>query len=292
MAICNGCGISVKRSGLLPHLRLSGDLRCQQELRKHLAGDGELSSDSDMESVNSSAIISDSAVNNRLAASVNAIPSISIPSIFGPALAQAVGDEPKQNFSMQVDVAGDFFGDYEDYSLSDFGTEEAHEGLDLDDSSEECSEEEIDDMADAILAQEEHGLEPNRPTFLPKSSDQPNDEIPVRDNITQDTAARLRGGYEEKLKNRPFIVKFTRGNPGAVVSHSGRDENTRYSSAMGNSDNPYAPFASKMEWEIARWAKLRGPSSMAFTELMGIKGVSLSPSFINMFALTSSLSGC
>jgi hypothetical protein len=271
MAICNGCGISVKRSGLLPHLRLSGDLRCQRELQKHRAGDGELSSDSNMESVNSSAIVSDSAVNSRLAKSVNAIPSISIPSVFGPALAR---DEPKQNFSMQVDVAGDFFGDYQDYSLSEFGTEEAHEGLDLDDSSEGSSEEEIDDMVDAILAEEEHGLEPNRPTSLQTSSDQPDDEIPVRDDITQEKAARLRGGYEEKLKNQPFVVKFTRGNPGAVVSRGGHDENTRYSSAVGNSDNPYAPFASKMEWDIARWAKLWGPSSTAFTELMGIQGVS------------------
>jgi len=245
-----------------------------------------------MESVNSSTIISDSAVNNRLAASVNAVPSISIPSIFSPALAQAVGDEPKQNFSMQVDVVGDFFGDYEDYSLSDFGMEEAHKGLDLDDGSEECSEEEIDDMVDAILAEEEHSLEPICPTFLPKGSDQPNDEIPVCNNITQDTVAHFCGGYEEKLKIQPFIVKFTRGNPGAVVSHSDHDENTHYSLAMGNSDNPYAPFASKMEWEIACWAKLWGPSSMAFTGLMGIKGISLSPSFINMFALTSSLSGC
>jgi hypothetical protein len=29
-----------------------------------------------------------------------------------------------------------------------------------------------------------------------------------------------------------------------------------------------------MEWDIARWAKLRGPSSTAFTELMNIPGVS------------------
>ncbi|EIN04772.1 hypothetical protein PUNSTDRAFT_75804 [Punctularia strigosozonata HHB-11173 SS5] len=35
----------------------------------------------------------------------------------------------------------------------------------------------------------------------------------------------------------------------------------------------YHPFKSRIDWEIARWAKLRGPSSTAFTELLGIDGV-------------------
>ncbi|KAM6497272.1 hypothetical protein JOM56_007745 [Amanita muscaria] len=40
-------------------------------------------------------------------------------------------------------------------------------------------------------------------------------------------------------------------------------------------DNPneYAPFVSRMDWEIARWAKLHGPSSTAVTELLQIDGV-------------------
>ena len=37
--------------------------------------------------------------------------------------------------------------------------------------------------------------------------------------------------------------------------------------------NPFAPFLSKMEWEIARWVKLRGPGSTAFSELISIDGV-------------------
>lgn len=44
-----------------------------------------------------------------------------------------------------------------------------------------------------------------------------------------------------------------------------------------SSDNIYAPFNSKMDWEIARWAKLRGPGSTAFTELLGIEGVRAHP---------------
>ncbi|KAJ6555069.1 hypothetical protein B0H10DRAFT_2201712 [Mycena sp. CBHHK59/15] len=37
--------------------------------------------------------------------------------------------------------------------------------------------------------------------------------------------------------------------------------------------NLYAPFASKMDWEVARWAKLRGSGSTAFTDLLKIDGV-------------------
>ncbi|KAJ7926370.1 hypothetical protein B0H13DRAFT_2229408 [Mycena leptocephala] len=37
--------------------------------------------------------------------------------------------------------------------------------------------------------------------------------------------------------------------------------------------NPYAPFKSKVDWEIAKWAKFRGAGSTAFTDLLNIGGV-------------------
>ncbi|KAG1874323.1 hypothetical protein F4604DRAFT_1880851 [Suillus subluteus] len=43
---------------------------------------------------------------------------------------------------------------------------------------------------------------------------------------------------------------------------------------MSDSENPYSPFSSRMDWEIAQWAKLRGPSSTAFSDLLSIKGIS------------------
>jgi hypothetical protein len=42
-----------------------------------------------------------------------------------------------------------------------------------------------------------------------------------------------------------------------------------------NSDAEYAPFASRIDWEIARWAKIHGLTSNAVTELLKIDGVSL-----------------
>ncbi|KAI1789302.1 hypothetical protein LXA43DRAFT_974334 [Ganoderma leucocontextum] len=36
--------------------------------------------------------------------------------------------------------------------------------------------------------------------------------------------------------------------------------------------NPYAPFASHRDWEVARWAKMRGSGSTAFLDLLAIEG--------------------
>ncbi|EIN13427.1 hypothetical protein PUNSTDRAFT_56509 [Punctularia strigosozonata HHB-11173 SS5] len=44
-------------------------------------------------------------------------------------------------------------------------------------------------------------------------------------------------------------------------------------SIVPDHENVYAPFISKMDWEIAQWAKLRGPGSTAFSELLAIDGV-------------------
>jgi hypothetical protein len=39
----------------------------------------------------------------------------------------------------------------------------------------------------------------------------------------------------------------------------------------------WAPFSTRLEWEVAHWAKLRGPSSTALSELLQIDGVSQLP---------------
>jgi hypothetical protein len=45
---------------------------------------------------------------------------------------------------------------------------------------------------------------------------------------------------------------------------------------LGSTSNIYSPFTSQMDWEIARWAKLRGSGSTAFTDLLKIEGVGFS----------------
>ncbi|KAJ3562007.1 hypothetical protein NP233_g9840 [Leucocoprinus birnbaumii] len=60
------------------------------------------------------------------------------------------------------------------------------------------------------------------------------------------------------------------------------DPNTNSAGAPGG--NPFHPFKSKVDWEMARWAKLRGPGSTAFSELLAIEGVreALGLSYKNM----------
>ena len=117
-------------------------------------------------------------------------------------------------------------------------------------------------------------LEPDR---LPNPwiSNSNDTEVSDLDGVTQ-RASRLQGGAKAELNNKPYVVKFKGGMAGAVyMDQDGVDGNTAYTSQIGNPDNPFSPFSSRMEWEIANWAKTRGPSSTAFTELMSIEGVSV-----------------
>ncbi|KAM6496730.1 hypothetical protein JOM56_007203 [Amanita muscaria] len=41
----------------------------------------------------------------------------------------------------------------------------------------------------------------------------------------------------------------------------------------GLSNDAFAPFKSQLDWEVAKWAKLRGPSSTALTEFLAIEGL-------------------
>ena len=65
------------------------------------------------------------------------------------------------------------------------------------------------------------------------------------------------------------------GRAGEAIGRSHEPGYARYSRDLLNEDTPgeWAPFSTRMEWELARWAKLRGPSSTALSELLKIDGV-------------------
>lgn len=46
-----------------------------------------------------------------------------------------------------------------------------------------------------------------------------------------------------------------------------------YAADVNCKANPWAPFNSKLDWEVARWAKMHGPGSTALSELLAIDGV-------------------
>jgi Plavaka transposase len=87
----------------------------------------------------------------------------------------------------------------------------------------------------------------------------------------------LCGEFEAPLSKRPEIIKFSGGNVGAVYEKKAHIGNQHYCQSVSNSHHPnrYEPFLSKLDWEIARWAKTQGPGSNSLTELLSIEGVSL-----------------
>ena len=82
----------------------------------------------------------------------------------------------------------------------------------------------------------------------------------------------------EDLRQRtwvaPKVINFPNPRAGEPVGSVDPTNNT-YASLLGNSSdqNPYRPFASKLDWEVAKWAKLQGPSSTSLMDLLKIEGV-------------------
>ncbi|KAG1891598.1 uncharacterized protein F5891DRAFT_1131557 [Suillus fuscotomentosus] len=59
-----------------------------------------------------------------------------------------------------------------------------------------------------------------------------------------------------------------------ITGRPTRCANATYGLDSGSTVNIYAPFSSQMDWDIAKWAKLHGSSSTAFTDLLEIEGLS------------------
>lgn len=81
--------------------------------------------------------------------------------------------------------------------------------------------------------------------------------------------------YEAPV-NKYFSVKFPWPRDGATTTepHLPYEGYTRDLSAENGIQNEWAPFSSRIEWELARWVKFRGLSAGAFSELLKIDGVS------------------
>ncbi|KAG1786964.1 hypothetical protein EV424DRAFT_1356652 [Suillus variegatus] len=80
---------------------------------------------------------------------------------------------------------------------------------------------------------------------------------------------------EEHVAGQDDIVVVPYPDTRAGKSITGRPThcaNATYGLDAGSTVNIYAPFSSQMDWDIAKWAKLRGSSSTAFTDLLEIDG--------------------
>ena len=73
----------------------------------------------------------------------------------------------------------------------------------------------------------------------------------------------------------PKVVQFPRSRAGETIGLAPPSHDAYATSLQDRSpSNPYSPFVSKRDWEVAQWAKLHGPSSTSFGDLLKIDGVS------------------
>ncbi|KAJ3998439.1 hypothetical protein F5050DRAFT_1798464 [Lentinula boryana] len=181
-----------------------------------------------------------------------------------------------------MDPAGDFFGAYADLdeqddldmqdasrppievsvnnsSLSDLDSEDEDQGEDILGLNDEHGWEAEPDhdsraLSPELIFPEDHF---NEPLHLPHSRPPP----PTAPNCIRE----------------PYVVHFPDPCAGAPIPTEtlGAPEHNKYCQMLkGQSLNPWAPFISKIDWKVAHWAKLRGPSSTSFSELLAIDGVS------------------
>ena len=102
-------------------------------------------------------------------------------------------------------------------------------------------------------------------------------ELELGDDQQEDVnqARNVRWAAEEEFRKVPVVELFPSKAAGAPIANvNAVPKYESYQSDLKDLDNPWAPFSSQLDWEVARWAKLRGPSSTAFTELLNIHGVS------------------
>ncbi|KAI0309880.1 hypothetical protein OF83DRAFT_1179120 [Amylostereum chailletii] len=192
-----------------------------------------------------------------------------------------------------VTFDGDFFG--VDYEEDDFGWGEEDDaaaanlgpdepidrGSDAEDDDEGDWGDEDEELAEAsILAPEE----PPPPDSLDLVGIEPMSE----DEVAEEVDGAHQGDMEFLWKEPKFVRQFgglagaptsisdtQPGDAGNTLDHANNKNSFEtYEASFNNGEstdnNPYYTFPTKMDWELARWAKLRGSGSTAFIELLDI----------------------
>ncbi|KAF7336396.1 hypothetical protein MVEN_02188200 [Mycena venus] len=176
---------------------------------------------------------------------------------------------------------GDYFGS--DYTAQQLGYDEDEL---MDDEDEGDRREDLDDEDDdRDLAQAAANLDLER-AYEPERPNAPQGETVGSVDRTHSTSAEAaspaaprlihsRKIFEDVFHRKPVIECFPSSLAGAPLSdkRDATSEELYRSDIQTSAKNPYAPFTSKTDWEIARWAKLRGSGSTAFTDLLKIDGV-------------------
>ena len=99
----------------------------------------------------------------------------------------------------------------------------------------------------------------DEPAVEPPFPEISGDQVPVR--------------IEARKSGVVVIDHFPFGSPGASIDSPSEDATVNGPNCRAPGDSIWAPFRSQCDWEIAHWAKMRGPTSSAVTELLAISDV-------------------
>ncbi|KAF8694532.1 hypothetical protein AX14_002015 [Amanita brunnescens Koide BX004] len=176
------------------------------------------------------------------------------------------GPQDDENCSTELDGIDphDFWDDY-----FTGGVYERDEGWDVEDAWEGAGDtsegadarEDPDDVVELLLTSHSMG-----------SSSKENNQPPTQ--VTLSTQPPVMEEYE---------IEYFPGEEAATPMETPTTSEsvfTKYQQQLNN-NNVYAPFASKLDWELTKWAKLHGPSSSAFNELLQIDGIADDLSYKN-----------
>ncbi|KAH9013253.1 hypothetical protein EDB84DRAFT_1444325 [Lactarius hengduanensis] len=136
-------------------------------------------------------------------------------------------------------------------------------------------EDAVTDTADAdllaILVQEfDHCTNPDQ--GLSASPDQP--DLPQSSgSLPSGPAWPLHSEPSDTNGPQLIIDRFPHGSPGAPIPGTLQGSHVYQSSEEVFGSSVWAPFRSQCDWEIARWAKMRGPTSSAVADILAIPEV-------------------
>jgi hypothetical protein len=126
------------------------------------------------------------------------------------------------------------------------------------------------DVADADAFEE---LAQNNQNFATTTPDQPaiNESPDIPDAPNQRPNTMEAGNTEAMLT--VVIDHFPSASAGAPIYGMQRGHPVYESRRGTHGDSIWSPFMSECDWSFAQWAKMRGPTSSAVTELLAIPGV-------------------
>lgn len=184
---------------------------------------------------------------------------------------QPLSDLP-EDFDMDappITFDGDFYGDYDPSFFEDEPAADAlHDTPPISDSdSDEDHHRDLDRWEP-----EPHHVPPPSETDEPTAGSHVQPLLPSQSD---------RNAIESNASRKTYAVRYPSPLAGAAISKTNAsdciDANAKYHAGLNpdadGSDNPYYPFASLRDWLVGHWAKMRGPGSTAFSELLAIEEV-------------------